>query len=153
MQNGFSYINHSTIQFLKEMKMNRLFSAKKLFALLLVACSATFTTNAQAQNWVKLGDKTVRLVADHDVIPVTITRGQFRRVKFKVRNNGVFINQATVVYGNGENDVLPIRFHIAKGGESRAIDLRGRVIRRIELSYRSVRDGDGRAVVEAWGMR
>jgi hypothetical protein len=54
-----------------------------------------------------------------------------------------------------KNDVLPIRFHIAKGGESRAIDLRGRdrVIRRIELAYRSVRDGDGRAVVEAWGMR
>jgi hypothetical protein len=117
------------------------------------ALAATSST-AFAAKWVKLGERRVRLVADHDVIPVTFLKGTFRRIKLKVRHNGIFVNDLVVVYSSGGTDSIPIRHHIGAGRESRAIDLRGgeRFIRSIQLTYRAVRNSRGHSEVSVYGL-
>jgi hypothetical protein len=108
---------------------------------------------AMAGTWRLLGKRSVKIVGDHDVIPVTAAKGTFRRIKIRVRDNGVFFNDLDVTYASGAPDHIPIRYLIPSGGESRTIDLRGgdRFIRSVSLTYRPVLNGKGRAVVEVWG--
>lgn len=111
---------------------------------------------ADARNdWDLLGKRSVRLYADHDVIPVTVAQGDFRRIFLKVRGNGLFTKDMVVTYANGEPDRIPIQFHIPQGGQTRAIDLRGydRFIRHVDLTYRRVPNSKGKAIVELWGRR
>ena len=117
--------------------------------------SCALAVPAEAASWVKLGKRSVRLVGDHDVIPVTFLKGDFRRIKLKVRENGIFINHLEVVYSTGGNDRIAIQYNIKAGGESRNIDLRGgdRHIRSIHLSYRSVRNSKGRSEIAVYGRR
>jgi hypothetical protein len=119
----------------------------------LVAATVAVPSAALAAKWERLGKRSVRLVGDHDVIPVTILRGDFRKIQLRVRENGIFINELTVVYATGNPDRIPIQNHIPKNGESRVIDLRGgeRVIRSVQLYYRSVRNSKGRAEVSVYG--
>jgi hypothetical protein len=137
---------------MKNGQMMKVLSRRGLLAGLLGAAAAPA---AFAASWVKLGDRRVRLVADHDVIPVTFLKGNFRRIKLRVRGNGIFINDLTVVYTIGGVDRIPIRTNIKAGGESRAIDLRGgdRNIRSVQLFYRSVRNSRGTAEVAVYGLR
>lgn len=106
-----------------------------------------------AGDWQKLGSRSVALIGDHDVIPVTVLRGNFRKIKLKVRENDINMNDLTVIYATGAADNIPIRGFIKKGGESRVIDLRGgdRIIRSVQLTYRSVPNSKGRAEVAIWG--
>jgi hypothetical protein len=108
---------------------------------------------AYAANWEKLGERSVALFGDQDVIPVTVLRGNFRKIKLKVRGNGIFLNGLIVDYAIGGVDRLPVRHFIPAGGESRVIDLRGgnRVIRSVQLFYRRVPNSRGRAVVSIYG--
>jgi hypothetical protein len=108
---------------------------------------------ALAGDWQKLGSRSVALIGDNDVIPVTVLKGTFRKIKFKVRDNDIVINDLTVVYGTGAPDKIPLRSSIKKGAESRVIDLRGgdRVIRSIQFTYRSALNSKGRADVAVWG--
>lgn len=109
---------------------------------------------ADAASWRLLGTRAVNIVEDHDVIPVTFLQGSFRAIRLRVRDNGIFINSLGVIYGNGVPENIPIRYFIPAGGESRVIDLRGgrRFIRNVQLLYRSVPNGSGRATVEIWGL-
>jgi hypothetical protein len=95
---------------------------------------------AFADSWELLGERKVKLSTDRDVIPVTLLRGDFRRLQIKVAGQAVFFNEVVVVYGNGAVDNIPIRTLIRAGGQSRVMDLRGgdRIIKRVELLYRSV---------------
>jgi hypothetical protein len=108
---------------------------------------------ANAASWEKLGERSVSLLNDHDVIPVTLLRGDFRKIKLKVRGNGIFINELVVDYAVGGVDRLPVRHFVKAGGETRVIDLRGgeRIVRSVQLLYRRVPNGRGRAVVSAYG--
>jgi hypothetical protein len=117
--------------------------------------SALGAETASAHNWVRLGSRRVRLFADHDVIPVTLLKGNFRKIKLKVRENGIFIDRLVVVYSIGGTDNIPVQFNIKKGDETRVIDLRGggRNIRSIQMFYRSVRNSKGTAEVIAYGRR
>lgn len=57
---------------------------------------------------------------------------------------------------NGEPDKLEVREEIAKGGETRAIDLRGagtRSIKKIEFWYETKGSGKGKADVTVFGMK
>lgn len=118
-----------------------------------MAAVCLLPAKAIAGNWKKLGSRSVRLIGDHDVIPVTFVKGGFKKIQLKVRENGIHINDLAVVYSTGGNDNIPIRSFIPKGGESRVIDLRGgdRLIRSIHLTYRSVASSKGRAEVAVWG--
>jgi hypothetical protein len=85
-----------------------------------------------------IGQVTANFTADHDVIVVKGPFDNFRRIKFKVTDAPLHITRLLVTYDNGEPDRLEVRERIEKGGENRAIDLRGvgqRSLRKIEFWY------------------
>lgn len=88
-------------------------------------------------DWDLLGSRQVNDRVDHDVIAVTSSRGDFRRIKFLVRGASVDFHRVVVHFGNGDDQRVEMRNTIPAGGESRAIDLPGgdRVIRSIEFWY------------------
>lgn len=108
----------------------------------------------QGPDWVLLGERTVTDRLDHDVIPVTITRGDFKAIKITVHRRGVDFHRVVVHFANGGDQEVEMRHTIPAGGETRAIDLRAgdRVIRSVEFWYdaRSIRGR--RAVVRLHGL-
>lgn len=105
--------------------------------------------------WELLGSQTVGLHADRDVIHVGRREGRFSAIKLKVQDNTVYFEDLKVVYGNGEWDDIPVRFEIRRGGETRALDLKGgeRFIKEIQMVYRSKPNDRGRAIVEVYGLK
>jgi hypothetical protein len=125
-------------------------------SLLLGSLVMTLTMDeAEAGSWKWLGSRRVRIVADRDVIPVTVLNGLFQRIKLRVSENGVHISDLNVIYANGAPDHIPMRYHIPAGGESRAINLRGwkRYIRKVEIIYRPVHNGKGHAKIDLYGWQ
>jgi hypothetical protein len=106
------------------------------------------------RGWELLGTKKVGFIGDRDVISVGRREGKFRAIKLRVRGNAIHVNDLKVVYSNGEPDDLPVRSEIRAGGETRAIDLRGRdrAIREVQMVYRSRPSFRGFATVEVWGL-
>jgi hypothetical protein len=81
---------------------------------------------------------------------------KFRRIKFKVTDAPLNLYRMVVTYDNGAPDKIEVRQNIPKGGESRAIDLRGagkRGIRKIEFWYDTQGLLNGRADVTIFGMK
>jgi hypothetical protein len=118
-----------------------------------VACTPR-VYGVQGQDWVLLGERTVTDRLDHDVIPVTIARGDFKAIKITVHRRGVDFHRVVVHFANGGDQEVEMRHSIPAGGETRAIDLRAgdRVIRSVEFWYdaRSIRGR--RAVVRLLGL-
>jgi hypothetical protein len=101
----------------------------------LMGCAAS---RAQGQrDWVMLGQRQVSDRVDHDVIPVTSSRGDFRRIKITVHRASVDFHRVVVHFGNGGDQAIALRSTIPAGGESRVIDLEGgdRVISSVEFWY------------------
>ena len=107
------------------------------------------------RDWVFLGERMVSDRNDHDIIPVTVKRGDFRAIKILVTRVAVDFHRVIVYFGNGGKQEVELRNTIPAGGESRTIDLTGsdRVINRVEFWYdaRSVRGR--RAVVRLYGLQ
>jgi hypothetical protein len=105
-------------------------------------------------SWELLGSQKVGFIKDRDVVRVGRQDGRFRAIKLRVRDNDVEFLDVKVIYANGEPDDLPVRQHIRKGGETRAIDLKGstRFIREIQLVYKSRPSFKGFATVEVYGQ-
>jgi len=110
---------------------------------------------ASAAIWVLLGSRTVNILVDHDVIPVSAAAGRFDRIQLKVKGNDLYIFDLKVVYANGGVDDIPIRSVIPQGGSSRVIDLRfgKRYIREVSMVYRRPLNARGATVVQVWGRR
>ena len=125
---------------------------KHIFLSVMLVVIAT-VSNASAQRWEFLGERTVRDRVDHDSIPVTVARGDFRRIKLTVRGSAVRFYRVEVIYGNGAPDLIEIRALIPAGGETRVIDLRGgeRVIRRVDFWYEAKSIGRRGALVRLFG--
>lgn len=89
--------------------------------------------------WVLLGSRDVKFKAEKDTIPVTAGAGLFKKIKLKVQTNAVHVIDLKVHFVNGEVTDVSIRKDIAKGGETRVIDLPGaaRHIKKIVLRYKS----------------
>lgn len=112
------------------------------------------------QGWVLLGAQTAGFVGfDKDVIPVGKNEGGFKRVRVTVRDRAITLNEVRVIYGSGQEDIIPVKARVDAGSTYGPIDLKGgtRVIREIEARYRSrlvdaSAKGKGRAVVEVWGQ-
>jgi hypothetical protein len=124
-----------------------------------VLATVTLTGPADAQRrpdrgWELLGSKKVGFIVDRDVIRVGRQEGRFRAIKVRVKDAPIHMTDLKVIYSNGEPDDLPIRSEIRAGGESRAIDLKGRerAIREIQMVYRSRPTFKGMATVEVWGL-
>lgn len=106
-------------------------------------------------SWRYIGTTHARRSADHDTI---VVRGadNFRRLKFRVRDAPLRIHRVVVTYDNGGRDDLPTRVDIPRGGESRAIDLKGagrRSLRRIDFWYDTRGWGRSTADVSVFGQR
>jgi phosphoribosyl 1,2-cyclic phosphodiesterase len=109
-----------------------------------------------AGTWRLLGQTQADHGADHDTIIVKGPYDNFRRIKFKVTDAPLNMQHMVVTYDNGAPDKIEIRQNIAKGGESRVIDLRGvgkRSIRRIDFWYDTQGFLNGKADVTVFGMK
>lgn len=106
--------------------------------------------------WRLIGQTHARHTADHDTIVVQGPFDNFRRIKFKVTDSPLRMHRVVVTYDNGAPDRLEVRHHIPRGGETRAIDLRGagkRSLRKIEFWYDTKGILNGQATVLVYGMK
>jgi hypothetical protein len=109
----------------------------------------------EANSQTLLGTRNVTDRVDHDTIRVTASRGDFRRIQFRVSRRPIELYRVVVHYGNGADDRLEVRENVRAGGSTRWIDLRGgdRVIRSIEFWYDAGSIGrGGTATIRVYGM-
>jgi hypothetical protein len=129
-----------------------------MFRILVAALAIMlFSVSASsAREWVRLGDRHVGFVNDHDSIQVGRHEGKFVRLKLIIRRNDIKLNSIKVVFGNGQVEDIVFDRHIPDGGEA-VINLphgwhEGRFIREVELRYHSRPDFRGEAIAELWGQ-
>lgn len=125
-------------------------------AIVLLATAAPSSLGyAKEGDWVKPGERRVMLVQDHDTVVVNAMREDFRKMRLRVEEIGVFFHHLSVQYSNGALDTIPIGMRIPACRYSRVIDLRGRdrFIRRVGIFYRAVRNSRGHATVAVLGRR
>ncbi len=105
-------------------------------------------------SWQSLGCQSVGFAVDHDAINVGLQDGGFTAIRLRVQNAPVEFRDATVVFGNGQTQKLPVRSIVPAGSMSRQLDLAGQVrgIRRIDFLYRSIPSYHGQAKVCADGL-
>jgi hypothetical protein len=96
----------------------------KIFAAaLMIVCLSTFAIADSAR---LLGSTRLsKAENDIDVLKFQRCHKGVNAVKIQVRKGNAEIESLWLSFANGERDTLPIRQRIAKGGESRWIDVRG----------------------------
>jgi Protein of unknown function (DUF2541) len=112
------------------------------------------------QGWVLLGAQTAGFIGfDKDVIPVGKNEGGFKKVRVTVKDRAITLNELRIIYGSGQEDVVPVKAKIEAGSTYGPIDLKGgtRTIKEIQAKYRSRfidKDarGKGMAIVEVWAQ-
>lgn len=112
------------------------------------------------QGWVLLGAKTAGFVGfDKEAIPVGRNEGGFKRLRVSVKDRAVTLSELRVVYGNGSEDVIPVKARVEADSSYGPVDLKGgkRAIKEIRATYRSRffdkgAVGKGAATVEVWGQ-
>ena len=113
------------------------------------------------EGWVLLGAQTAGrfLRAEIDRIEVGRNEGLFKRIRITVKDRALVFDEMRVVYGNGEEEVIPVKTTVAANSTFGPVDLKGgnRVIKEIRARYRSAivdakAVGRGAAVVEVWGQ-
>lgn len=108
---------------------------------------------ATAGGDVLFGAQYVGFGVDRDVIRVGNEIGKFDRIRLRVLDNDIHINELTVVYANGETDALAVNADIPKNSRTNWIDLKGdRFIKEIQMSYRSRPSFKGQARIEVFGQ-
>lgn len=89
---------------------------------------------------------------DRDVIRVGSEFGKFDKIRLRVLDNDIFINEMRVIYSNGEPDVLAVAANVPANTRSKWFTLKGdRFIKEIQLVYKSRPGFKGQARVEAYG--
>ena len=140
---------------------------KTILAVLAVGLTILWAGPVNAQKFVKpragnpgqwrlIGTTHASHKADHDSLIVRGPFDNFRKIKFKVTDAPLELQRLVVTYDNGVPDKLEVRENIRKGGESRAIDLKGvgkRSIRRIDFWYETRGLRNGQADVTVFGMK
>lgn len=129
----------------------------------LIGVFILFSCGTYAQRvgrWEKLGEQTVNLTLEKDVIRCA-NQGTFRAIKFRVERAPVSFLRVYVKYANGGTENLKFNQLVRPGGDSGILDLRGnkRVIKEIVVYYKSekkARHGGGnnlhkQARVQTWG--
>jgi hypothetical protein len=113
------------------------------------------------EGWVLLAAQTASrfLRTEVDTIPVGRNEGLFKRVRVTVKDRALVFDRLHIVYGNNEEEEIPVKTTVAANSTYGPIDLKGgsRVIKEIRARYRSaVVDtkavGRGASVVEIWGQ-
>ncbi len=122
-----------------EVSVNKEMDFMRCIAPLITAALLLGSPHARADDWVVLGTRTVDVLLDRDVFPVTIAEGAFNAIKLKVLERGIEVLDLKVHYANGVSHDIAVRTFIEAGGETRVFDLPGdnRVISKVELTYRT----------------
>ena len=101
---------------------------------------------------VLFGVQYVGFLIDRDVIRVGTEYGKFDKVRLRVLDNDIFINEMRVIYSNGEPDVLAVAANVPANTRTKWFTLKGdRFIKEIQLVYKSRPGFRGQARVEAYG--
>ncbi len=117
--------------------------------------SANTLKEQNPPRWVKLGERRVSKIADHDVIMVTAMKGTFRKLRLKITRSPIHVTNIKVVYANGTSENHVINKRINKGRFSRVLDLKGnkRIIKKIVFNYRTKLLARGKAKITVYGRR
>lgn len=99
------------------------------------------------------GHQYVNFVRDRDAIRVPAQIGQFDRLKLRVLDNDIFIDEMRVVYADGQTVRLPVAADVRRNSETPWLKLTGgdRFIDRVDFAYRSKPGAKGQARVELYG--
>ncbi len=101
---------------------------------------------------VLFGAQYVGFGVDRDVIRVGTDIGKFDRIRLRVLDNDIHINDLKVIYANGEPDAIAVNQDIKKDSRTNWLSLKGdRFIKEIQMSYRSKPSLKGQARVEVFG--
>jgi hypothetical protein len=109
-----------------------------------------------AGTWCDLGRTQVDHGKDHDKIVIKGSSDEFRALKLRIKDSPLNIERMVVTYDNGAREEINTRNEIAKGGESRKIDLRGsgkRSRKQVEFWYDTKGILNGKAEVKLFGLR
>jgi hypothetical protein len=127
-----------------------------LFTVAAHAGKAAKPKPAPAFTWQIIGTLQAKHSGEHDTLPVKGPFDDFRRIKIKVTDAPLTLHRLVVTYQDGEPDRLEVRENIPEGGETRAIDLKGkgaRRIKKIEFWYETKGSGKGKADVTVYGLK
>jgi hypothetical protein len=99
---------------------------KRFAVIALVALSLGAAPGLHASSVQLLGSTRLsKLEGDRDVLRFATCRGGIRALQIAVRGGNAELEKVRVHYRNGGHEDLALRQRIAKGGESRWIDLNG----------------------------
>ena len=102
---------------------------------------------------VLFGVQSVGFGVDRDVIRVGSEVGKFDRIRLRVLDNDIHLNEVKVIYSNGEPDTLGINSDLKQNSKTNWLELKGdRFIKEIQLNYRSKPNFKGQARVEVFGQ-
>ncbi|MGE0701389.1 MAG: DUF2541 domain-containing protein [Hyphomicrobiaceae bacterium] len=101
---------------------------------------------------VLFGVQDVGFGIDRDVIKIGREFGKFDKIRLRVLDNEIFLNELRVVYSDGEPDVLAVAANIPANSRTNWFTLKGdRFIKEIQLVYKSRPGFKGQARVEVYG--
>ena len=124
--------------------------------MLLMASIVSSTEARPWDNWRELGSVKAGHHADHDRIEINGPHDTFRKIKIKVEGSDMNLRKMVVVYEDGgKPENIQIRDDIKKGGESRAIDLKGgkRKLKSVEFWFEAKGFLSGKAEVYLFGSK
>jgi hypothetical protein len=118
-------------------------------ALALGMAGVTGKVALSADNWQRLGCKTVGFSVDKDTIQIGRGSDPVKRLKLLVKNAPIEFYELRVVFGNGQTENISIHQAVRAGSESLPINLpgAGRGIEKIDMLYRSIPTFKGNAEV------
>jgi hypothetical protein len=101
---------------------------------------------------VLFGSETISLARDRDSIKVGKDLGQLARLRLRVVDGDLSVNDVYVVYASGETERAAVNTEIRRGTLSRWIDLKpDRFIREVQFTYRPRPATKATPRVEAYG--
>ncbi|WP_271781958.1 DUF2541 family protein [Aquimarina algiphila] len=122
-----------------------------LLLLFILLITSSFSSNIA--NWEYLGSKIVNYKLDKDIIKVTAKEGAFKKLKIKITGGSINMHRMVVQYGNGEKDVIQLRYNFSRRSATRVIDLKGnkRIIRDITFFYDTKNSSRKKAKIHVFG--
>jgi hypothetical protein len=101
---------------------------------------------------VLFGVQDVGFGVDRDVIKVGREFGKFDKIRLRVLENDIFVQEMRVIYSDGEPDVLAVAANVPANSRTKWFTLKGdRFIKEIQLVYRSRPNFRGQARIEVYG--
>lgn len=118
------------------------------------AVDARSDKGGKTGDWVRLAKVRLNLLEKRETLNVKTDRA-VRKLRIHVENVGVVFKDVSVHFEDGEEqDVKLITGYVAAGGQTRAVELKGRtrVIDRVTVAAETRAMAMGTAEIELWGL-